>query len=71
MTSNSERLISPIYRYASEIVDEHTRKLGRINADHIKRARIIARSLGIATAARYLKRRGWSLEATKYVLLGK
>lgn len=34
----------------------------------IKRARSIARSLGYKVAARYLKRRGWSLEATLWIL---
>ena len=37
----------------------------------IARARTIARSLGPAVAARYLKKRGWSLEATFWILFRK
>lgn len=39
------------------------------NISHIKRARIIARSLGTYRAARYLKARGWSLEGALWALL--
>ncbi len=37
----------------------------------IEQARYIAKSLGHFTAARYLAKRGWSLEASLFVLLGK
>ncbi len=36
----------------------------------IERARIILRSLGAKAAAFYLKKRGWSIEATLFNLLG-
>jgi hypothetical protein len=35
-----------------------------------ERARIIARSLGIKAAAKYLKCRGWSVEAACVITLG-
>jgi hypothetical protein len=71
-----QNLISPIYSLAGsgalrkqqQDQPEHT---GRRDAvAQIERARKIKRSLGIAVAARYLKKRGWSLEATHYILLG-
>jgi hypothetical protein len=37
----------------------------------IERARKIAATLGVYTAAKYLNNRGWSLEAAQYILLGK
>lgn len=37
----------------------------------IERARIIARTLGHYTAARYLAKREWSIESALFVLLGK
>jgi hypothetical protein len=36
----------------------------------IERARNIQRTLGTRPAAAYLRNRGWSLEATRYILLG-
>ena len=69
-------LISSVYSWQGEQAlhtteqrqPEHT---GRRDAvAQIDRARKIKRSLGIAVAARYLKKRGWSLEATHYILLG-
>jgi hypothetical protein len=33
-------------------------------------ARRIARTLGVRCAAKYMQRRGWSLESARYVLLG-
>ncbi len=38
------------------------------NVSPIERARAIARSLGTYRAARYLKARGWSLEAAVHIL---
>jgi hypothetical protein len=40
------------------------------NVSQIERARIISRSLGITAAAKYLKCRGWSVEAACVVILG-
>jgi hypothetical protein len=40
------------------------------NISQIERARIIARSLGIKAAAKYLKCRGWSVEAACVITLG-
>lgn len=37
----------------------------------ITRARTIARSLGPGVAARYLRKRGWSLEAAFWILFRK
>lgn len=37
---------------------------------HGQRARMIAKSLGMFTAARYLYRRGYSVEAARWILLG-
>jgi hypothetical protein len=37
----------------------------------IARARTIARSLGPSVAARYLRKRGWSLEAAFWILFRK
>lgn len=42
----------------------------RSNIANIKRAKAIQKSLGVFTAARYLAIRGWSIEATRYILLG-
>lgn len=36
----------------------------------IEKARQIRDTLGAFTAARYMARRGWSLEAARFVLLG-
>jgi hypothetical protein len=36
----------------------------------IDRARRIARSLGLRTAAGFMRKRGWSIESALYVLLG-
>lgn len=36
-----------------------------------ERARIIKRTLGITTAAKYLKNRGWSVEGAVFIILGK
>lgn len=36
----------------------------------IRKARNIAKSLGTFTAARYLAKRDWSLEAALFILLG-
>lgn len=38
---------------------------------NIKRARNIRQTLGTWVAARFLYKRGWSIEATRYILLGK
>ena len=38
------------------------------NVTQIERARIIKRTLGTKAAAYYLKTRGWSVEASVYVL---
>lgn len=43
----------------------------RIGNTVIEQARIIAGSLGVYTAARYLALRGYSLEASMYLLVGK
>ncbi len=40
------------------------------NITEIERARKIAKTLGIYTAARYLAMRNWSLDASRFVLLG-
>jgi hypothetical protein len=40
------------------------------NVSQPERAHIIARSLGIKAAAKYLKCRGWSVEAACVILLG-
>jgi hypothetical protein len=37
----------------------------------IRRARIIRKSLGVYTAARYLCNRQWSIEAALFILVGK
>ena len=37
----------------------------------IERARIIKRTLGVKVAARYLKARNWSIEATLFILTGR
>lgn len=37
---------------------------------NIRKARGIAKSLGYKVAARYMAKRGWSIEAALYVLLG-
>ena len=36
----------------------------------IQRAKNIGKSLGVWVAARYMYKRGWSIEAARYVLLG-
>lgn len=40
------------------------------NVQELQRARIIARTLGLRIAARYMQKRGWSFEAAHYNLLG-
>jgi hypothetical protein len=40
------------------------------NNTEIEQARIIKRTLGAFTAARYLAKRNWSLDATLFVLFG-
>lgn len=45
--------------------------MNRKETSNIRRAILIARSLGYYTAARYLARRGWTLEAARYILLNK
>lgn len=42
-----------------------------IGNTQIEQARLIGKSLGTFTAARYLCLRGWSLDASLYILLGK
>lgn len=37
----------------------------------MEKARQIKSTLGIFTAARYLQKRGWSIEAAVFILLGK
>lgn len=41
------------------------------NVTQIERARIIKNTLGVPVAARYLKNRGWSVEASSYILFNK
>ncbi len=41
------------------------------NISTIERGRIIAISLGHFTAARYLAKRGFSIDAAMFILLGK
>lgn len=43
----------------------------KVCRSHIPRARNIAKSLGYKVAGRYLARRGWSIEAARWILLGK
>lgn len=40
------------------------------NVSQIERARIIKRTLGVQVAARYLKARHWSIEASLHILAG-
>lgn len=40
----------------------------KIPMSHIDRARAIGRSLGVPVAARFLRNRGWSVEAAAYLL---
>jgi hypothetical protein len=40
------------------------------NVTQKARALIIKRTLGIKSAAYYLKKRGWSVEASLFILLG-
>lgn len=42
-----------------------------VHMQEIARAKNIAKSLGVFTAARYMCKRNWSIEAALYVLLGK
>jgi hypothetical protein len=37
----------------------------------IERARIIKRTLGVPVAARYLKNRNWTIEASLFILAGR
>lgn len=41
------------------------------SACQIKKARIIRKSLGVRSAAGYLRDRGWSVEAAVYILAGR
>lgn len=41
------------------------------NVSQIERARIIKRTLGVPVAARYLKHRGWTIEASLFILAGR
>lgn len=41
------------------------------NVTQIERARIIQRTLGVKVAAKYLKHRGWSIDAASFILFGK
>lgn len=45
--------------------------MARSMQSEIVRAQRINKSLGTFTAARYLAKRGWSIEAAQYILLGK
>lgn len=36
-----------------------------------ERARIIRRTLGVTVAAKYLRNRGWSVQAASFILFGK
>lgn len=45
-------------------------KLNSIGRTQIEQARSIKKSLGTGVAARYLKARGWSLEASLFILVG-
>lgn len=38
--------------------------------NEIARARAIQKSLGVRYAAGYMRNRGWSVEAARYILLG-
>jgi hypothetical protein len=40
------------------------------NVSQIVRAKRIQRSLGVWVAARYMYKRGWSIEAARFILLG-
>lgn len=41
------------------------------NVSQSERARIIKRTLGVKVAAKYLKKRGWSIDAALFIILGK
>lgn len=41
------------------------------NKTNVERARIIQKTLGTYTAARYLEKRNWTIDATLFILLGK
>lgn len=68
-------LLSPLYGMAAQSPTMQSpppcKTLRRDASNQIDRARAIRRSLGIKVAARYLRKRGWSLEAALYILLGK
>jgi hypothetical protein len=50
----------------------HPDKIAKIHGmTQITRARHIAKTIGIHTAARYLCNRDWSLESALWILLGK
>lgn len=51
----------------SIIAGKNTTKGG---VTEVERARKIAASLGVRTAARYLALRHWSIDAARYILLG-
>jgi hypothetical protein len=46
-------------------------KTPRKDPKNIRRARHVMRTLGAWVAARYLYKRGWSLEAARFILLQK
>lgn len=46
-------------------------KINSQNKTEIEQSRQIAKSLGHFTAARYLAKRGWSIDAALFILLGK
>lgn len=41
------------------------------NVSHVERAKIIQKTLGTFTAARYLEKREWSIDAALFILCGK
>lgn len=40
------------------------------NVSQVERARIISKTLGTFTAARYLAKRGFSIDATLFIIFG-
>lgn len=45
-------------------------KIDKQGRTEIERARNIKKTLGMFLAARYMAKRGWSLDAARFVLLG-
>lgn len=49
--------------------------MGKVNliskGQEIEKAKFLARTLGVRAAAGYMRKRGWSLEAALFTLLGK